>query len=90
MANTFRYYVPAQSETAADARTFTTIWDEDAIDYVAESAASHEHTTRFARAREWPMTLVLLDEDNKELGRFRVDMSLVPEFDAHRVKEPVA
>ncbi len=39
VANTFRYYVPEQGETAADAKTFTTIWDEDAIDYVAESAA---------------------------------------------------
>lgn len=87
MANTFRYYVPEQGETAADAKTFTTIWDEDAIDYVAESAAAHEHTTRFVWANEWPMTLVLLDEANGELGRFRVSMALVPEFDAHPVKE---
>lgn len=88
MANTFRYYIPGQGETVDDAKTFTTIWDEDAIDYVAESAAAQEYRTRAGGVANWPITLVLLDWDREELGRFRVGMEHVPEFSAHPVKEP--
>lgn len=90
MDNTFRYYIPEHGETAADAVTFTSIWDTDDIVYVAEAAAEHEYYCRDGREADWPLVLVLLDLDGKELGRFHADLNYVPEFSACPVRESAA
>lgn len=85
-----RYYLPEYSETPEDAREIkdkTHRFDAEFPSFTAEKAAEEYHSFHGGWESSWPLTFVLIDEANKELGRFSVDRESVPQFSATEIKE---
>jgi|WetSurMetagenome_2_1015567.scaffolds.fasta_scaffold183234_3 hypothetical protein len=83
--NRFKYFIEDYGENPEDAYTLKTRWEKNNLDYVAEDAAQDYHDRHDGWESVWPLTIVILDEELNELGRFSVEREAVPQF--HATKE---
>ncbi len=59
----------------------TTIWEHsDSLNYAAGDCADHFWSHHEGYENCWPLTFVLFDADDRELGRFTVEMEMEPTF----------
>ena len=52
----------------------------------AEQAAEYHHNQQGGWESTWPFTIVIIDDDLRELARYSVDREAVPHFNTKRVK----
>ncbi len=87
-----RYYVGFQfQKNVEDPCEFYSHWEWDKghNDIIAEDAAEHLHLTDESDI-DWPVEITIYDCDDKELGRFEVNMEMTPTFSATEIKGGVA
>ena len=85
--HTYFYYIPELGHSPTDSRKLKSEWGEHCLNYVAEDAAQHEWFNH--DGWEWLSSgcdeLVLLSDDMQtELGRFKIQFGSVPEFSASK------
>jgi len=79
----YKYYITSISETPQDVTEFESRWELGEDDtYLAEDAAKHFYDWRHTDRLSWPLTFVILNMENIELGRFSIDLEYEPFFRA--------
>lgn len=68
-----------------DTFKFSSRFDPDDPEWLAEDAAEHFHRNHDGWEASWPVTIEVF-HDGLFLGRFEVDREAVPSFNATRVK----
>ena len=69
------------------AEEFETTWDLDDLDYIATDIAEYYHDNCDGWENSWPLTFIIWDMEDKELGRFLVERESQPVFSASQIKE---
>ena len=78
-----KYFIDG-SGTVDDAFSFD-VSSEDNVHRIVEDMADDYHTNHDGWEANWPLTFVILDEGNHELGRYLVDRETIPSFLARRL-----
>lgn len=79
----YRYYIPNDIETIADARAMD--GDYSCPEEAAEEAAAYEHSNCDGWNRDWPMTFAIINENGKET-LVRVEREFEPFFTGEEVQ----
>ena len=80
-----KYYIPDHGETPQDAVELPKNYIGYTWRYMAEVAAQDHHDGHGGWESTWPITFVLLNEKDQEMGRFEVERESVPQFHATEV-----
>lgn len=81
---TYSYYIEDYGENPQDAIRFESVHSPDCGKSIAEDAAEEGYDNNDLWEYKWPMTFVILDEDDIEIGRYIVRLEAEPVFYAHK------
>lgn len=89
MKNPMHRYTYCRPDYCEDSRyRFTSIWDAETLEYLAEDAAEDFHNNHDGWESEWPLTFNIYDTDDNLLGTCTVDREHNPTFSASKVEAP--
>lgn len=82
----YKYYIVEHGESAETAIEFESSWGPMHAGWIAEDAAEYGYGNNDLWEADWPLTFVIVDEDDNELGRYVVEIESTPSFCARKAQ----